>query len=429
MKAAHSQMNSVPGPDDVTRVELENGIVVLVRSNFNSPSVTISGYLCVGGLFDRDEKLGLADFTASALMRGTLKRDFRTLYDNLESVGAALGFSGGTHTTGFSGRGLREDLDLLLGILSEALRQPAFPERPVEKLRAQIMTGLALREQSTKDRAAIAFDEIVYRGHPYSRPEEGYPDTVGRIALEDLIEFHRKHYGPKGTVIAVVGGIDPAEAVEKVETALGGWRNPDQPPPPGLPEWRPLEREERVRLPLPGKSQSDIVLGTAGPPRGSPEFIAASAGNNILGQFGMYGRIGEAVREQAGLAYYAYSSLSGSVGPGPWSVVAGVNPKNEDKAIDLILKEIHRLATKAVSRQELADTKTNFIGQMPLSLESNSGVAGSLLHIERHNLGLDYLRKYPDVVRAIRREDVLAVVSKYLDAKKMAIAIAGPEVT
>lgn len=428
MKAAHTRMNSVPGPDDVTRVELDNGIVVLARSNFNSPSVTISGYLCVGGLFDSDEKLGLADFTASALMRGTANRDFRQLYDDLESVGAALGFSGGTHTTGFSGRGLREDIDLLLGMLSEALRQPAFPKKPVEKLRAQIMTGLALREQNTKDRAAMAFDQIVYRGHPYSRPEDGYPDTVERITLEDLVEFHRGHYGPNGMVVAVVGGIDPAEAVDKVRAALGDWHNPEQPEPPGLPDWQPLKREERVRLPLAGKSQSDIVLGTAGPPRSAPEYIPAAVGNNIFGQFGMYGRIGEVVREQAGLAYYAYSSLSGSVGPGPWSVIAGVNPTNEDKAIDLILKEIDRLVTELVTEEELADTKANYIGRMPLSLESNAGVTGSLLHMERHNLGLDYYRKYPDVVQAIGREDVLAAVAKYLDAKKMAIAIAGPEV-
>ena len=97
---------SLPGPENITRAVLPNGITILTRSNFNSPSVTLSGYLSAGSLFDSDEKLGLADFVTSALMRGTERHTFEQIYDALESVGASLGFSAGTHTAGFSGRAL-----------------------------------------------------------------------------------------------------------------------------------------------------------------------------------------------------------------------------------------------------------------------------------------------------------------------------------
>ena len=106
--------NSLPGPDDIFRTQLENGIVLLCRSHFNSPSVVISGYMPVGGLFDPDDKLGLADFTVSALMRGTTSRSFQEIFDALESAGASLSFNGATHTIGFSAKALAEDLDLLL---------------------------------------------------------------------------------------------------------------------------------------------------------------------------------------------------------------------------------------------------------------------------------------------------------------------------
>jgi zinc protease len=149
-------------------------------------------------------------------------------------------------------------------------------------------------------------------------------------------------------------------------------------------------------------------------------------GNSILGQFGMMGRIGESIREQAGLAYYAYSSLSSSIGPGPWAVSAGVNPKNEEKAIDLIKKELKRFVTELVDEEELKDNQANFIGRIPLSLESNIGVASSLIHIEKHQLGLDYYIRYPDVIRAITREKILSAAKKYLDPDKMVTAIAGP---
>ena len=126
---------SLPGADDIYRVVLPNGITILARPNFNSPSVAISGYLWAGALTETDDKLGLADFVASSLARGTQKRSFDQIYNELEAVGASMGFNSGTHTTSFGGRALVEDLPLVLSLLSESLRQPTFPKVEVEKLR------------------------------------------------------------------------------------------------------------------------------------------------------------------------------------------------------------------------------------------------------------------------------------------------------
>lgn len=169
--ASPSGAASLPGPENITRAVLPNGIVVLARTNFNSPSVVVSGYVQCGALFEPDEKLGLADFTASALMRGTQRYSFQQIYDSLESVGANLSVEGSTHSAGFGGKALSEDLDLLLGLLADALRIPKFPENQVERLRTQILTRLAIRAQDTGEMASLAFDSIVYSNHPYSRPE------------------------------------------------------------------------------------------------------------------------------------------------------------------------------------------------------------------------------------------------------------------
>ena len=418
--------NSLPGPDDITREELPNGITVLARSNFNSPSVVINGYIAVGSLFDPDEKMGLASFGAAALMRGTQRYDFQSLYDALESVGASMGFNGGTHTTGFSGKSLVEDLDLLLAILADSLCRPTFPQEQVERLRSQILTGLAIRAQDTGEMASLAFDKTVYANHPYSRPEDGYPETVQAISQADLVDFQRRHYGPRGMAISVVGAVDPQRAVEKIAQAMGEWENPRQPDPPVLPTLSRLDQTKIERVTIKGKSQADIIMGTAGPERSSPDYLPASLGNSILGQFGMMGRIGEVVRQQAGLAYYAYSSLGGGLGPGPWSVQAGVDPANVASAIDLISLEIARLVSQPVSFEELADSQANFIGRLPLTLESNSGVAGAILSLERYNLGLDYYRRFPELVQAVSVEGVLDTVRRYLDPERLGVAVAGP---
>jgi zinc protease len=424
--SAHTNQHSLPGPDDITRLVLPNGITVLCRVNFNSPSIFVSGYLQAGGLCDPDEKLGLADFTASALMRGTEKHDTQQIFDALESCGASLSFGAGAHTTGFGAHSLAEDLPLLLDLLAETLLQPAFPEEQVEKLRAQLLTGLALRAQDTADMASLTFDQILFAGHPYARPDDGWPETIQAITRADLADFRTRHYGPRGMVIAIVGAVEPKAAAGQVERVLGGWRNPSQPEPPALPALAPLKKTVSRKVIIAGKSQSDLVIGTSGPSRRDPDFLAASLGNSILGQFGLMGRIGEVVREKSGLAYSAYSTLNSGIGPGSWEVSAGVNPRNVGKAEKLIRREIERFIEKGVTEEELADSQANFIGRLPLSLESNAGVAGALLHIERFGLGLDYYRRYPDLIRAVTPGQILETARRHFRPEALAVAVAGP---
>jgi zinc protease len=424
--SAAPHFHTLPGPQDITRQQLPNGIVVLTRANFNSPSVMVSGYLAVGGLSDPAEKLGLAEFTALALMRGTRRYSFQQLYDSLESVGASLGFGGGTHTTSFGGAALVEDLDLLLEILAQAIIEPVFPTEQIERLRAQILTSLAIRSQDTARMASLAFDRLVYAGHPYSRPEDGYPETIQSITRSDLVDFHQQGYGPHALIISLVGSIEPLLVVEKVARVLGDWRNPQQLASPALPPLQPFDGVITDKVILPGKSQADLVIGAAGPSRSAEDYLAASLGNNILGQFGMMGRIGEVVREKAGLAYYADSNLGGGLGPGPWSVSAGIDPANSERVTELIRAEIRRFTSQPVTADELADSVAHYIGRLPLSLESNSGVASALIALERYELGLDYYQRYPDLVQSVGQEDILAAAQHYLDPDRLAIALAGP---
>jgi zinc protease len=181
------------------------------------------------------------------------------------------------------------------------------------------------------------------------------------------------------------------------------------------------------RVPMPGKIQSDILLGRPGPSRKHPRFITARLANNILGVFGMGGRVGEQVRERNGMAYYAAAGLDGGLGPGPWRVYAGVNPQNVDRAIELILREIKKFTTRKVTAEELEDNQTFFIGRLPFSLETNEGVAGMIGSLELYELGLDYLQRYPALVQSVTRDDILEVAQEFLSAENYALAVAGPE--
>ena len=187
------------------------------------------------------------------------------------------------------------------------------------------------------------------------------------------------------------------------------------------------ERHEQ-RLTIEDKAQSDLVLGWPGPARADPDFVPCFVANTLFGVFGMYGRLGKIIRETNGLAYYIYSNIEGGKGPGPWRVIAGVNPVNVDKTVELILQELRRLRDTRVTKEELLDTQSFLIGSLPLQLETNAGVAHALINIERHNLGLNYLQRYSDMIMAVTAAQVQDVAQHWLDPEHYALAIVDPSV-
>lgn len=419
---------SLPGPHNIRRAVLDNGIVVLVYENFAAQSSVIAGSLRVGSLYETPDQNGLASLTASALMRGGSKRDFDAINTALEEAGADLNINAGVHRTNFYGKSLAEDLPMLVDVLSDVLRRPTFPPVQVERLRGEIITSLQIRYQDTRYRANRAFSEALYPAeHAYHYSTRGSLSTVPKITRDQLAAFHRAHYGPRGMIIVIVGAVKAEQAIETIRIQFEDWANADQPKPPALPDLPALSENRRSVVNLPGKTQSDLVMGVPGPSRFAPDYQAAVLANSILGQFGMMGRIGASVREELGLAYYAYSQVDGGFGPGPWSVTAGVNPANLDLAIGRITDELRRLTSEPVSDEDLADNQAFYSGRLPLQLESNEGIASALLNIETYQLGLDYLLNYRDVIYSLTKDDLMAAAGRYLSPDALVIGIAGPE--
>jgi zinc protease len=417
----------LPGPETILRRVLSNGITVLARENFTSPSVVISGYLSAGSLDEKPEQAGLAYLTAQGLMRGTTTRSFQDIFESIESIGARVAFVGRTHTTRIFGKALAEDLSLLLDVIADVLQDSVYPDVEFERLKAQHLTSLAIRDQDTQSRADMAFDELAYPNHPYRLPTSGYRETVQNLRVEDLREFRARRYSPEGMLLVIVGAIEAQKAVAAVSDALEDWKPGTTYERPPLAKVERPTKKQRKDVYLDGKSQSDLVIGVVGPSRYHEKYLAAALGNNILGRFGLFGRLGEAVRKTAGLAYYAYSSLAGGLGPGPWRVNAGVHPANIERTIQIVTDEIRRFSSQPVTREELHDNQANFIGSLPLRIESNEGLCGALIYVERYDLGLDYYQRYPDTIAAITREDVLEVAREFLDPERLVIATAGPK--
>ncbi len=427
MNSTAPEWKNLPGPDRITRTVLPNGAVLLVFSNFNAPSVHLVGLLEVGSIADPPGKLGLANFTAAMLSRGTHRRAFADFHRELESRGASLVYSCGSRDTWLRGKALAEDAGMLFDLASDGLSQPVFAPDYLERTRKQLLAGLAIRDQDTDEVASLLFDQALFAGHPYGQPTDGFSADIQAISREDLLSFHTRTYRPQGMLIAVSGALEAVQALELAEKTFGAWPSKQAGATdslPALPE-PPVGIIRRHRF-IEEKSQTDLILGTLGPARISEDFFPAFVGNNILGQFGLMGRIGASVRSKSGLAYHASSSLTGWQDVGTWEFSAGTNPQHLEKTIRLIRREIKRFVSSPVTPAELSDSQSHLIGRLPLSLESNAGLAGALIHMERYALGLDYYQRYPALIQSVSAERILESARRYLHPDRLVIASAGP---
>jgi zinc protease len=140
----------------------------------------------------------------------------------------------------------------------------------------------------------------------------------------------------------------------------------------------------------------------------------------------MMGRIGQNVREQQGMAYYAFSDLRAGLLAGPWWVRAGVNPANLDRAVAAIVREIEDLQAAGPGDDELVDARTFLTGSLAVRLETTQGVAEMLANIELFGLGLDHIERYPSIIAGISRDDVVNAIRRFPLHAYM-LAVAGPE--
>lgn len=421
-----ASLSQIPGPDSIATFQMDNGIKVLTYENRNAETVYAIGILANGGDQDPPAKTGLAHFTASLLSRGTEKTPFNTFHAKLEAAGANLSFSCSSRNTWFRGKALAEDTDLIFQLAADGLRNPAFKDEYVERLRRQLLAGLALRDQDTGEVASLLFDQYLFQEHPYALPVDGFTHTIKDISRSDIVDYHRSYYSP-GELIIVVSGAISAEEVNKIaEQYFGDWKSNEQTVKPNAlipPAPATIIRKHKF---LEGKSQLDLILGSFGPSRTSSDYLPATIGNNILGQFGLMGRIGRRVRTDAGLAYFASSSINAWEDTGTWDISAGVNPQNTDKTIALVREEIKQFISEKVTEEELSNTKSHLTGRMPIILETNAGIANAILTMYRFDLGFEYYRQYKDLVNAISSEDILATAQKYLHPDRLLVTSAGP---
>jgi len=406
------------------RTVLENGAVLISYALPSNPFVAFRGSIPAGVAAEGDAH-GVAEFMSRLLLGGTRRRGAAKLADRLEGIGATLEFHNGEELLGFSGRCTRDSARETIRTLVECLSEPAFPPREIDRVRGELLNDLRIEADDTHLRAMRELERFVFpHDHPYGRDPKGGADRVRRIRRRDIVDFHEAHVGPEGLILAVTGDVDRKLVEEAIAAPLARLDSDGEgiaaiPPPPP-------HKLRRSTIPMPHKSQADIVIGGPAVPRRHEDFYALNLANLLFGRIGLYGRLGRNLRDEQGLAYYAFTGLEAQTAGGMWSISAGVNPANLQKATRSIRAELDRLQTDPFHSEEIRDGKDNQIGSLIVSLERNAEVAAELHRMEYYGLGMGFLERYPEIVRELSENRVREVAMKYFSAAGSSMVVAGP---
>jgi len=409
-----------------TRFVLPNGLTLIVRENHANATIALQGAVKAGAIFDPPGKSGLAAFVAAMLDQGTRSATAFEQASKVESLGATLRFEGGLETVSVSGNMLSEDLDAILAAMADALRNPIFPPDEIEKIRGELVTEVRIAENSTASVASRRANELLYpEGHPYHFHPGGTEASLAAVTREDLAAFHARHYGPGNLVLVLVGDLTPEQASRSVTAALGEWAPLVSVPPFQVPPSPAPSSTRRVDVMKPGKSQADVVCAMPGVARTAADYDSAMMMNYVLGGGSLSSRLMDTLRDRQGLVYGVYSSLIGGIGAGPIQIRAGTNPKNAERAVNAILEQVTLLRDAGPTEEEMDAAKGFLTGVFPVRLETNTGVAHQLVSAELYGLGLDYIDRYLELIRAVTTENVTAAARRYLRPDTCVLVVAG----
>ena len=406
---------------------LDNGLKVLLVENPSLPTVSITGSVLAGARYDPESKAGLAIMASRLLDEGTENRNSFEIADAIESVGGAIETDGSFERIIAIAGVLKKDVDLGLELLSDLLIRPVFPDEYVEKEKERTLAEIVSAQDRPQVVAGWAFNELVYQDHPLHRPSHGYPQTVERLTRDDLLNFHRRYFVPNNLLLSIVGDFHVPELLPKVEKAFGRWETK----PVVFPTYAEPVRQtgRRVKFITMPAQQVNIYLGHLGITRTNADYYALQVLDTILGGgAGFTARIPQRLRDELGLAYTTFASITMTAGldPGRFIAFIGTSPENMKLAVDGLLNEIRRIIEEPVTAQELQDAKDYLTGSFVFAFESSSQIARFLVHAEVYSLGFDYIEKYPQYIRAVTVDDISRVARRYLDCENYTLVVVGP---
>lgn len=412
--AAQAEMN-------IKQITSPGGIKVWLVEEPSIPFTALEIMFDGGATLDPEDKAGASNLMTALIEEGAGEMDAQAFTAAQEALAASFGFRVYDEIMTISARFLTENQDEALALLKTALLDPRFDQDALDRVRAQVLSGIASDEKDADALASRAFDELAYGDHPYARPLSGSVETVNSLTRADMFAARARLMTKSNLFVAAVGNISEQELGAKLDLLLGD-----------LPQGAPIQTEPVefglpagvtiVDLPTP---QSVALFGHEGIARDDEDFFAAYLLNSILGGRGVESRLMREVREKRGLTYGIGTFLiSKDAAHSVMGQVASANDRIA-QAIDVIRDEWKAIAEQGVTAKELAATKTYLTGAYPLRFDGNATIAGILVGMQRQGLPVEYIATRNDRLNAVTLQEVNRVAAELFQPENLHFVVVG----
>src|ERR1700687_112384 len=408
--------------------KLPTGIRLITAPVAKLPVVTVLVLVDAGATSEPRGKEGVAALTAAGLLEGTTKFDGAELAEKFEQLGTSLESGADWDSAFLKITVLSNKLEEATKLLGEAISTPVFPEREIERLKAERLAEVLQLETEPRGLAGGKLSELRHDGGTRdSRPDQRSPESVSSLTRGDVEQFYRSNYNSGGTTVIVAGDISSENARKLVLEAFRKW-------PGGSSGHHTLSGKARRNqqsthiVNKPDASQSELRVGHVGLPRKHPDFFPALVMNAVLG--GLFGsRINLNLREAHGYTYGASSFYDWRRGPGPFVVSTAVESEVTAPALREILTEIDRIRSEKISAEELSLARDYLEGVFPIRYETTAAIASALATMVIYDLPSDYYDSYRMNIHNVSDDAVLKAAKAHLHPELLQTVIVGDAAT
>ncbi|EHH10657.1 peptidase M16 [Mesorhizobium amorphae] len=407
---------------DIQEVKSPKGITAWLVEDHSVPIVTIRFVFDGGSTQDPAGKEGLANLMTGLFDEGAGDFDSDAFQVKLDDAGAEMGFDAQRDGTYGSMRMLSEQKDAAFDLLTLAVNRPRFDQAPIDRIRAQILSGIVANERDPNAIAQRKWLRAIYGEHPYARPDEGTTQSIATITPDDVRAFYKAGFARDGLHVAVVGDIDAATLKGKLDQVFGDLPQ-KQALAPVADTALKLGQQVEVNYDLP---QTSLQLAFPGVQRNAPDFFAAVLMNEILGGGTFTSRLYDEVREKRGLAYGVDSNLVDHQHSNALIVTTATRSDRAAETLGIVRDVLKKMVEEGPTEAELEATKKYMIGAYAINnLDSSSAIAATLVELQLDKLGIDYMQRRAALIDAVTLDQVKAAAKKLLSVEP-AIMIVGP---
>lgn len=440
--APTTQEMTIEPASQVTKVELPNGTILLLKRITTTPLVVMNMY-SIGGVTAEDAKTnGLGNLTMELLTRGTRTRSAQQIAQFFDSIGGSLNASCGNNTWSWSASCLKEDFEKTMEVYADVVHNPAFPENEIDQMKQRILARIEGQDADWSAQAMRYFKKTYFgpMDSPYQFLPIGTKENVEGFTAEQMRRWYDEEIIPSRRVLAIFGDIDEEQAKKLAMEYFGKGEERKSAEKSDLVDAAelikpdvPVIEIQRVEIQKTQQPLAGVVIGfKSDSVIGEPANYPIDVADTMTSGYGYpTGYLHEILRGR-GLVYVVHAQnwpgRSESL-PGTFLVYAGCDPKKVNEVIDVILENIARVQGTAADMQEdwFERAKGLIVTSDAMDNETAGEQASTAALDELYGLGYNYHEQFPDRIQAVTLPRVRSVAARKLRDCVVTVSTPMPE--